>query len=77
MTQAAINLNETNGKKGGKKCYFFWKFCVRTKWMTSHLKGEKLIRSLNLIGALATTLLIVRKMEQSNPQDPKSKYIIC
>ena len=45
--------------------------------MTSHLLGEKLIKSLNLIGALATTLLIVRKMEQSNPENPKSKYIIC
>ena len=26
-------------ESGGKKCYFFEKFCVRTKWMTPFLTG--------------------------------------
>ena len=32
---------------GGKKCWFFGKFCVRTKWMTPYQKSIKSSWGLN------------------------------
>ena len=54
---------------GGKKCYFFWKFCVCTKWLIPN-KNARLKRLIHLntfhVTCLYTPCLFLYSLKNSN-----------